>query len=292
MLSWTAVYNRAVTGDAFELPYQTYDREYAIAPPLLWMAEREEPDYEVPEIAAFWRGFALNAYRSQRTLAGFFSGLGGKIGLITSFFLGPIGLVALVLYLIAPATRLRAALVVMAVFFLGFAGETYRMPHYFAPCAPLLLLFTTAGLRRLSSLRLGGQRTGRWLTGFLLLAAIVGASERARALPALDGAWHERRAELRERLAAEGRHLVFVRYGPRHSPHEEWVYNAADLDASPVVFARDLDKESRSSLGRHMHDRTLWTLFVDHWRDPPRLEPLTREGLLPGAPEAGLPKDD
>jgi hypothetical protein len=31
-----------------------------------------------------------------------------------------------------------------------------------------------------------------------------------------------------------GQHVIFVRYTGMQSPHEEWIYNPADIDAAPV----------------------------------------------------------
>jgi hypothetical protein len=36
-----------------------------------------------------------------------------------------------------------------------------------------------------------------------------------------------------------GKQLVIVRNSTRHNPLDEWVYNAADIDVSEIVWARD-----------------------------------------------------
>jgi len=52
-------------------------------------------------------------------------------------------------------------------------------------------------------------------------------------------------AEVRQRAA---RSLIVVRYGPLADGHAEWVYNQADIDGAPVVWARAMAPESDQAL--------------------------------------------
>jgi hypothetical protein len=59
-----------------------------------------------------------------------------------------------------------------------------------------------------------------------------------------------------------GHHVIFVRYtGP--SPHLEWVYNPADIDAAPVIWAQDLGPEENERLRRYYPGRSFWLLEPD-----------------------------
>jgi len=82
----------------------------------------------------------------------------------------------------------------------------------------------------------------------------------------------ERRVAVNHQLAlVPGKQLVFVRYWPRHIFQDEWVYNAADIDASRIVWARDLGPDEDEKLRRYYPDRTVWLLEPD--ARPPRLTP-------------------
>jgi hypothetical protein len=73
-----------------------------------------------------------------------------------------------------------------------------------------------------------------------------------------------------ERLEAlPGRHLVLVRYGPRHDPLAEWVYNGADLAGSKLLFAREMGQAQDAPLLARFADRRVWLLLADD--RPPRL---------------------
>jgi hypothetical protein len=66
---------------------------------------------------------------------------------------------------------------------------------------------------------------------------------------------------------------VIVRYGPRHWPLREWVYNEADIDRATVVWAREMDAPHNCTLLEYFKDRQVWLLEVDKWDVPPKLSP-------------------
>jgi hypothetical protein len=54
-----------------------------------------------------------------------------------------------------------------------------------------------------------------------------------------------------------------VRYGPNHTFYDEWVYNAADIDASPIVWCREMGPTDDGEVTRYYKDRQMWVADVD-----------------------------
>jgi hypothetical protein len=154
-------------------------------------------------------------------------------------------------------------------------------------------LAAVAPLRRLSEITIRGTPAGRDGARLLILACaaqfvfwysvhVFDNEEFALALrpyetwDAINHRNPERRLAVNRQLAqAPGRQLVFVRYDyPRHAFQDEWVYNEADIDASRVVWARDLGAEEDEKLRRYYPERTAWLLEPDV--RPPRLEKYAR----------------
>ncbi len=57
-----------------------------------------------------------------------------------------------------------------------------------------------------------------------------------------------------------GEHLVIVK--PKSDPQNlfQWIYNDADIDASPVVWARDMGAEANRPLLNYFRNRKVWLL--------------------------------
>jgi hypothetical protein len=70
------------------------------------------------------------------------------------------------------------------------------------------------------------------------------------------------------------KHLVLVSYGRKHSTHNEWVHNGADLARAPVIWARSLTPDKDAQLIQHFNDRVPWRIHVDS-AGPFRLRAIT-----------------
>jgi hypothetical protein len=68
--------------------------------------------------------------------------------------------------------------------------------------------------------------------------------------------------------------LVIVRYQPtsgvQHDVDHEWVYNAADIDSSKIVWARDMGDRQNQELLNYFSSRRIWQIDGDS--SPPHLE--------------------
>ncbi|MGH7694130.1 MAG: hypothetical protein ACRENH_04085, partial [Gemmatimonadaceae bacterium] len=96
--------------------------------------------------------------------------------------------------------------------------------------------------------------------------------------------WPVQRYSIERGLERQGgRHLVIVSYGSKHSFHNEWVHNRANLTTAPVIWARSLSPTKDSLLVEHFRDRVAWRLDVDtdstHSPLRPAAEPTTSELL-------------
>jgi hypothetical protein len=138
------------------------------------------------------------------------------------------------------------------------------------------VLLLVAGMRRLRIWRWRGIRMGRLAVRAMIvmqLAAMVGWS----AWALRDWGWQYERAGVIERLTASGgKHVVLVRYPPRHDVHEEWVFNGADIDAQRVIWAREMGVDADAELINYYRDRKIWRMTPNPLGRP-KLEPYSRE---------------
>jgi hypothetical protein len=70
------------------------------------------------------------------------------------------------------------------------------------------------------------------------------------------------RSTVRQELEkAPGKQLLLVKYGPGHDINHEWVYNAADIDRSRIVWAREMGMGNDAELLGYYRDRKTWRLM-------------------------------
>ena len=76
--------------------------------------------------------------------------------------------------------------------------------------------------------------------------------------------WSIRRGQIVKQLESRpGDDLVIVRYSPEHNPHHEWVYNAADIDHSKIVWAREIPGLDLAPLLDYFRGRKVWVIEPD-----------------------------
>jgi hypothetical protein len=55
-----------------------------------------------------------------------------------------------------------------------------------------------------------------------------------------------------------GQHVILVSYAGLPSPHEEWIYNPANIDAAPVIWSLDLGQTENEKLRHYYAGRSFW----------------------------------
>ncbi len=285
-LGLTSLQNKAVTGSWTTLPYALNRYEYGVPTTFTFQAN--------PMSHRQLTGDQELDYRAESAIHGddtdspgrFASRLayGARFG---RFFLLPPLYVAFLSFLVTIRERRFAwVIAALAVFALGTTFFPYFYPHYVAAVACLVVLGAVAGLDRLSKWRLARWLNGRTVVQVIVLLClahfgfwycvhlignedIVMAATRYETWDFIDYGDPEGRIAINQELARlPGKQLIFVRYSPRHMFHN-WIHNRADIDASRIIWVRDLGPAENGKLLKLYPDRTAWLIEPDRW--PPQL---------------------
>jgi hypothetical protein len=286
------VYNWRVTGDPLSMPYQVHEATYAIAPPFLWQRLRPEPPYRHQALWEFYTSWDVKSYLAKRALPilgfktlGLFLLGGFEPGMC---YLGSRpGFRYLPLVLTVPLVLLpwmwrepwsRFALLTCGVLVIALLMETWVMPHYAAPIMSLCFALMFQAMRHLRLWRWSGRPIGQSLVWALVVICVITfLGESAQELWMKRSTHSEPRARLLTQLQnAGGRHLVIIRYGPRHSIFQEWVYNEAEIDRATVVWAREMDAAYNRTLLEYFKDRQVWLAEVGKEDVPLKLGPYPK----------------
>lgn len=251
MGAWFAQY----TGNPLVMPYEFFRANFTEVPHLLFQNLRPTPVYYHHQTRDYYHKWEMLSYDAARANQPP-RGLMDKLKVYTRFYAGPaLGVALLAALWGLRRWRVRWLLAIGALLGAALAVEVWHAPHYAAPAMAVMVLSAIEGLRQLRQ-----ARWGRISAGAVCVASL--------AIPVWDGGFRvgdgREREDLLRRMAAYGnRHLLIVRYAPLHDSGDEWVYNGADIDGSPVVWAREMDAAGNRELVRYFAGREVWLVEPD-----------------------------
>jgi hypothetical protein len=176
--------------------------------------------------------------------------------------------------------RIRFLVVCALVLMAGMVIEIFLFPHYLAPFTSVLYAIGLQTMRHLRVWNPSGQPVGLGIVRLTMALCVALAILRVWAEPvhlslgkqpasAWCGYGSSGLGAPRARIQAEleqlrGKQLAIVRYSPEHDYSRiEWVYNAADIDSSKVIWAREMDAPDNEELIRYYKDRKIWLVQPD-----------------------------
>jgi hypothetical protein len=281
-IAWQGYYDLRAFGNPLTPPYSLNRATYATAPYYVWQKPRPEPAYQHEQMRRFYKVYELEDYERVHSLSGLPVMTLIKALRAIFFFSGVVFLPALFMLPWARRDRrIRFLVVSLLVLACGMAIEIYLIPHYVAPFAAAFYAVGLQCMRHLWHWRPGDQPVGtamvRLAVVICVLLAGIRVFDRQLQCPVPGypfstwicnwfGPDHfvPERDRVRQALSQNpGGQLAIVRYSPDHDPLDEWVYNAADIDASKIVWAWDMGDASNQELIRYYKDRKVWLVQPD-----------------------------
>ena len=260
--------NYRVTGHPLRLPYREYYEQYERVTPFSFMPISTTPrrhfdlDLRARETYDRARSWRLFVDRPKDWLILLRHYYGNLIWLLPLAAFTPC---------LWRSRRIRFAAILAMVIVAASMIEVWWYPHYGAPFAAALLILAAQSMRYLRQWNYHGRKVGRFLVSAMPVAVLlVMVASEAQAI-----ATHRTADQLQAKNAPKesvekellekqpGHHVIFVRYTGLRSPHQEWIYNPADIDAAPIIWAQDMGRIENERLLRYYAGRSFWLLKPD-----------------------------
>jgi len=281
-VAWMGYYDYRAFGSPLTLPYTIARNTYAVAPYYIWQPAHPVPNYRNIEMRRFYAGSEMEGYSELHSPSGFLAvnlkKIGGGVAIFAGFaLLPPLFMLRRVLL----DRRVRFLILCLPVWVAGMAIGVFLVPHYLAPFTAGFYAIGLQAMRHLRFWKPEGRLAGKALTRLIVTLCLLLAGLRLCAQPLHltpqqwpMGAWlywwwgpgnfGADRAKIESEMEQlPGKQLMIVRYSPQHEPKDEWVYNAADINASKVIWARELDETSNLELIRFYKERQVWLVQPD-----------------------------
>lgn len=300
--AWMGYYDLRAFGSPTTLPYTVNRATYALAPYYVWQSARPEPPYRHAMMRNFYLHNELDAFNKIHSATRFLPQTAIKAISAVLFFAG----IAMIppLFMLSRALRdrrIRFLVVCLLVLSAGMLIENFMLAHYLAPFTAAIYALGLQCMRHLRVWQPGDKMVGlamlRLCVAVCVLLAGLRIFDRQLNFPvpespatAWSGTWFgpdhfgtERDNVERKLEKMPGEQLVLVRYAPGHDPMKEWVYNGADIDASKVVWAREMDAADNQELIDYYRNRKVWLVEPD--AAPATISPYPAQE--PGSAPAG-----
>ncbi|MCC6342865.1 MAG: hypothetical protein IT166_11740 [Bryobacterales bacterium] len=273
---WMGYYNWRITGNPLLLPYLLNRQKFEMYGSFVWQDKHPGKHYDHEALRKFY--VESEGYRDKE---GYLRIQLQKPQRLWFFFIGP----ALTLAVIGAfggwrSRRLQLAWIsVLSLFAAHLLVPWNILPHYAGPITAPIYLLLIEGVRRLAAFRRHAALPGRLFSRaslatvfFMLFFRIAAPSLGISVYQEFTLPWYSyglhanfHRANVESKLLSMGgEHLILVRYRPNHLPHQEWVYNKADIDAAPIVWARYVEDQSRLKiLLDYYKNRKIWIISPD-----------------------------
>jgi hypothetical protein len=264
------------------LPYTVGRATYAMAPYFVWQSPRPEPAYRHPAMRYYYEETELKFSSKSRTLTGFLLTKLLMASVAVQFFAGIALLPPLImLRRVFMDRRIRFLVVCLLVLVAGMSIQVFLLPHYLAPFTAAIYAIGLQAMRHLRVWKPERRPFGLGLVRGMLTVCLLMCALRLYAgplhlalpqypSPAWNFVWYGPDHFGTERARVEsdlkqlpGKQLVIVRYSNRHNPFDEWVYNAADIDGSKIVWAREMDSTNNQEIIDYYKDRKVWLAQPD-----------------------------
>jgi hypothetical protein len=259
-------YNWRLTGNALVMPHVLNTRTYHTTPLFLWQHLKPGLHYNNMVYEAFYNGWVRTRYQTDWDHAEWVST--DKITLLKQTYLWPgVQLLLPALPFLFLDRKMRMFLATFAVGMAAVFAVIWSYSHYFAPLICVFYGLLVQALRHLRTMRGLKLRFGLAFSRVIVVSLLFDtathlANRVCDLLPFCTG--NPDRAALVEELGRlPGKHLIIVRYGERHNPHREWVFNGADIDGGKIVWARDLGPAQNEKLLAYFKDRHVWVVMPD-----------------------------
>ena len=173
--------------------------------------------------------------------------------------------------LLLRSRRTRLALILASVAGVASLVEVWWYPHYAAPFLAALFILAAQSLRYLRQWKYGGREVGRFLVDAIPVAVLllmIASQAEAIATHRTADQIQAKETQIAQKQSIEqqllkehrGQHVIFVSYAGLPNTHDEWIYNPANIDDAPVIWALDLGRTENERLRRYYAGRSFWLL--------------------------------